>query len=80
VPVEDEIDLVLARVTVDAPALPRLQGDLVQAEGACSERAPKRDKALRGRVVDRGCLNLVGGDAAQSPTGALASPLFASER
>ena len=51
---EDEVDLLLGRVAVDAPALAGPQDDLVDAEGRDAQLAAERDEALLGVGVERG--------------------------
>ena len=43
---QDDVDLFLVRVAVDAAALAGPQDDLVEAEGRDAERAAERDEAL----------------------------------
>jgi hypothetical protein len=47
-PLEDEVDLLLARVTVDPPALARLEHDLVDPEACDPELPAKRQEPLPG--------------------------------
>ena len=52
--VQDEVDLLLGRVAVDAAALTGAQDDLVEAEGRDAERAAERDEALLRVGLERG--------------------------
>jgi hypothetical protein len=52
-PLEDEVDLLLALVAVDAPPLTGLQDDLVEPERAHAELLAQPHEALAGVVVQR---------------------------
>ena len=58
-PLQHEVDLLLALVAVDAPALARLEHHLVDPEARDPERAAQRDEALAGVGIERGACDAV---------------------
>ena len=64
---EDEVDLLLRRVAVDAAALAGAEQDLVQAEARDAEVAAERDEALLGVGVEPGVAD-AGVHACMMPT------------